>query len=249
MTKRTILSWQPDTLKQTHKSSYSTLIVSGCSFTDCADNTEFPMTWPGYLCLRAGFKQAIDLGSCGAGNEYISMSIVNEVESMSHQELKNCMIIIVWSGIGRLEHLAQVGESGHIDNITFNRSQHASQVFHPGEALRSWKNIIMMQNYLENKKIPFGFSFFVNVFDPPFFPRREASTTEWAKNLHTDKINKLRQCSWVHDHQDSLFEYCLKQDLLCDDLFHPKHYGYLSWTDSVLLPGLTKMKLLEQVDQ
>jgi hypothetical protein len=250
MTKKIILSWESHTLKQTHNTRYSTLIVSGCSFTDCGGNTEHPITWPGYLLSRAGFDQVIDVSHGGAGNEYIATSIVNQIESMSANELSNSMVIIIWSGIGRKENLIQTNlENAQIDNFKFEHDIKSQTTYFPGEALRSWKNIVMMQNYLENKNLPFGFSFFVNTFDPPFLPRRMASNVAWQKSLLQDKIDILRKCNWIHDHKQSLFEYCFEHDFLESDLFHPNCNGRLARTDQILLPGLTKMGLVKPVDQ
>ena len=250
MTKKTILSWAAHTLEQTHNTEYSTLIVSGCSFTDCYGNTKHPITWPGYLSERARFNQVIDLSHSGAGNEYIATSIVNQIESMSTNDLSNSMVIIIWSGIGRKENLIQTNlENAQIDNIEFEHDIKSQTTYFPGEALRSWKNIVMMQHYLENKNLPFGFSFFVNTFDPPFLPRRMSSNVAWQKSLPQGKIDILKKCNWIHDHKQSLFEYCFEHDFLQSDLFHPNIHGHMSWTDQILLPGLTKMGLVTLVDQ
>lgn len=247
MTKRTVLRWKDSGITRTHSSIRTNLIVSGCSFTDSNEQTDQPLTWPGYLCERAGFDQCIDLALSGAGNEYIATSVVNEVESMTTEQKQASLVIIVWSGIGRRENLKAYKSRREIDSITFERAELSAQIFEPGEALRSWKNIVMMQNYLENQKISFGFSSHVNLFDAPFFPRREASTIEWDKCLADNKIARLRQCSWLHEHKDSLFEWCFKKDgLLCEDMFHPNPQGYLDWTDHVLLPALVKKGLLQR---
>lgn len=254
MTKKTILyPWKSCGLQQTHKSNQQTLIVSGCSFTDCQGRLDHPLTWPGYLMTRVGFDHVVDLSSAGSGNEYICTSVLNQIESMTKKEIENCMVVIMWSGIGRSDLLIKdSSESGaRIDDIRYQWDPKNATTFNPGEALRSWKNIIMMQNYLENKKIPFGFSFFVNTFEPPFLPKRAATCGEWIHSINSkEKIKKLKMCNWIHSHQDCIFEYSFKNDLLSKkDLFHPTPQGHLSWTDTVLLPGLVKMGLISAVDQ
>jgi hypothetical protein len=200
--------------------------------------------------VRAGFDRVIDLSLGAAGNEYIAMSIVNQIESMSTDEIHNSMVIIMWSGIARKTNLIYDKSSGDIDNINFQR-QHVDleKKYYYGEALLSWKNIIMMQNYLENKKIPFGFSFFINTFDPPFLPKREENTQYWSDVVSKDKISQLRKCKWIHDHKNCLFEYCFENDLLSDDLYHPSMNGFLSWTDAVLLPNLANMGMISVLNQ
>jgi hypothetical protein len=248
MSKKVVLSWRQPQLPQTHKTNKRTLLVSGCSFTDTYGYTDHPRTWAGYLCCRAGFDRVIDVSKTASGNEYIAMSVVNQIESMTREELDDCIVIIVWSGIARKMNL-KYEKPGDIDNVTFERSAWEPHNYFYGEALLSWKNIMMMQNYLENKRVSFGFSFFINTFDPPFLPKREENTVYWPDVVTKDKVDQLRNCAWIHDHKQCLFEYCFANDLLSEDLYHPNMDGYLSWTDQVLIPGLVNQGFLEQVDQ
>lgn len=259
LTRKQLLSWKEQHMKKTHGSDRPILIASGCSFTDSTACTTIPVSWPGYLKDRCGFSYVINVASSGNGNDYISTSIVNQIEAMSKKDLDNCMVLIIWTGIDRQEALTyekyNTDSQGCIDGVHFVRTNKFST--NPvdinvarGEALRSWKNIIMMQNYLENKDIPFGFGFYINVFDPPFLPRRDL-TKEFPKLLDPIKIDQLRKCSWFHDPNDSMFEWLFyqKENLFLSDGFHPSPDGYLKWTDNVLLPGLTKMGLIQAVDQ
>ena len=258
LTKQKLFSWSEQHLEKTHHTNRSILITSGCSFTDSTACTTIPVSWPGYVKDRCGFKYVIDVSSTGSGNDYICTSIVNQIESMSAEDLKKCMVLIVWSGIDRQEmpvHQTTITNlQGHIDGVKFRRSQMSVDSVDVGvsrgEALRSWKNIIMMQNYLENKQIPFGFGFYINVFDPPFLPRRDL-TKEFPGLLDPSKLNQLRKCSWFHKPNDSFFEWVFyqKDNMFEDDGFHPNLDGHLSWTDNILLPGLVKMGVIQEVDQ
>lgn len=258
LTKQKLFVWSKQYLEKTHHTNYPILITSGCSFTDSTVCTTTPVSWPGYVKDRCGFDCVIDVSSAGNGNDYISTSIVNQIESMSATDLKKCMVLIVWSGIDRRELPTYEKDfsdaRGHIDGVNFCRTQMSVESVDldvsRGEALRSWKNIIMMQNYLENKGIPFGFGFYINVFDPPFLPRRDL-TKEFLGLLEPLKINQLKKCKWFHQPNDSFFEWVFYQsdNLFELDGFHPNMEGHLRWADNVLLPGLVQLGLVSKVDQ
>ena len=257
-TTRRIFSYN-NCLSITMKSSFKRLLVSGCSFTDQIKHTEknLPLSWPGYAACRCNIPEVIDLSNTAAGNEYIATSIVNEIENYSDIDLQNTLILIMWSGLDRRELLhyhdsnfVKESKRGIIDKIKFEREQSSTENIKPAiakaEALRSWKNIILVENYLRAKKANFGFSFYVNVFDPPFIPRLDYSSNA-PDVLEKNKVQQLKNCSWLHDHNKSVYEYCLKKDLLSDDLFHPDHNGYLDWTDNILLPSLEKKNFAQRI--
>jgi hypothetical protein len=258
-TKKRLLDWRVQFLDKIYNTDRSMLIVSGCSFTDSSVCTDAPVSWPGYVKDRCGFDLVIDVSSSGNGNDYISTSIVNQIEAMSADDLKKTMVLIVWTGIDRrelptYERKINLEYGGYVDSVNFRRAYTSSKSVDndivQGEALRSWKNIMMMQNYLENKNIPFGFGFYVNVFDPPFLPRRDL-TKEFPGFLDPLKINQLRKCNWFHKPNDSFFEWTFyqKDNLFENDGFHPNIDGHLGWTDNVVLPGLARLGLIWKVDQ
>jgi hypothetical protein len=262
-TTRKIISWDKKFLNQTHTTSKPILITSGCSFTDSSATSasiDMPISWPGYVKERCKFDYVIDVSSSGNGNDYISTSIVNLIESMSADDIKRCIVLIVWSGIDRRELPTYDPDynptlpGGSIDGVRFIRESGSVRQVNDniarGEALRSWKNIIMTQHYLENKNIPFGFGFYVNVFDPPFLPRVD-QTIEFFGRLDPLKIKQLKNCNWIHQPNESLFEWAFYQEenMFNLDGFHLNPNGYLGWTDNVLLPNLVKMGVISPVDQ
>lgn len=257
-TQKKLFAWHNQYLKKTYKTDCSILVTSGCSFTDSTEHTKEPSSWPGYVKDRCGFDHVIDVSSAAAGNDYISTSIVNQIESMSASDLAKCMVLIVWSGIDRRElptyDTTVTIDRGCIDGVNFRRGKGSTETVDNniarGEALKSWKNIIMMQNYLENKHLPFGLGFYVNVFEPPFLPRRDL-TKEFPGFLHPQKIDQLRKCRWFHKPNDSFFEWSFyqKKNMFEDDGFHPNLEGHLHWTDNIILPGLVQLGLVQPVDQ
>lgn len=77
------------------------LIVSGCSFTDpdfISDHhpeldTSWPK-WPEILGEKLGME-VINLGRCGAGNEYIHASLMDKISTMDKSEIG--LVIAAWS--------------------------------------------------------------------------------------------------------------------------------------------------------
>lgn len=247
-----------DAISSSMKSPFNRLLVSGCSFTDQIKNEDknLPLSWPGYTACRCKIPELVDVSNTAAGNEYIATSIVNEVENYSEFDIQNTLILVMWSGLDRREILqyhknnfTKEDDRGIIDKIKFVRDQNSEDQINldisRAEALRSWKNIILLENYLKAKQANFGFSFYVNIFDSPFIPRLDRSPSAMDV-LDKNKVKQLKNCSWLHDHNKSLYEYCFLNDLLTDDYFHPDANGYLKWTDSVLLPSLEKKNFVEK---
>ena len=71
------------------------LIVSGCSYTD--DCHDYP-AWPELLAKRLKMD-CINLGSSGAGNEYISSSLLDTI--LEHKNIG--LVIAMWSEFLRLD--------------------------------------------------------------------------------------------------------------------------------------------------
>lgn len=253
-----LLQWDSGFLQQEYKSEKSVLVTAGCSFT-ASDYTDTPASWPGFMIDRVGFDHGIDLSSPGVGNEYITNSVVDYVERTSQTELDKTMIIVCWSGLDRLESLfhSKSDYSAAIENIHHKRLYNSVDLdpsrlidlnLAKGEILRSWKNIILLQSYLAQKKISFGFSFYCNMFNPPFLPKRDL-TPEFIGNLSQEKINSLLECNWIHPHTDCLFEFCFYNDCLSEDLFHPSREGYIRWVDQILLPNLLSKNLIKKINK
>jgi hypothetical protein len=237
-----LLKWSRN-LDQHYHTDQQILVTAGCSFTASTTQFECPASWPGYVLDRCGFDHCVDLSYPGVGNEFIANSILNYVEELDPNMYCNILIMICWSGPSRKEELGNLKDSVQIDGVSYNRTK-SNQGLDQAETWRSWKNIIFTQNYLENKKIKFGFSLYCNVVEPMLLPRRDL-TTDFATQLTPHKNAQLKNCTWIHDPKDSIFEFCfLNDDCLADDMFHPTAKGSLMWTDQVLLPGLAATNLI-----
>ena len=248
-----LLKWSR-ALDQHYAQDQKILVSAGCSFTASTVNFDGPYSWPGFVLERCGFDHCIDLSYPGVGNEFIANSVLNYVEGLDPEEYNNVVIVVCWSGTDRKEDLLlstnQLSKIlPQIDNITYQwfRDSPSNQTKYPrqpAEVWRSWKNIIFLQNYLENKKIKFGFSLYCNTVEPPFLPRRDL-TESFHDYMSQKKMIALKKCTWLHQFKDSFFEYCFfNDDCLSEDLFHPNPQGASLWTDRVLLPGMLAQNLI-----
>lgn len=95
----------PKQFDSTHSSKFKNLFVSGCSFT--YNNSEnSTCTWPYYLRDFVGFDQVYDCSQSGAGNSHIFNSVVNEVETNTAISPESTMMIVMWSGMSRVDVIA-----------------------------------------------------------------------------------------------------------------------------------------------
>ena len=161
------------------------------------------------------------------------------------------MIVVMWSGLDRLENLAKGTSDKHasIDGIGYRRAIFANNISKESSAAevwRSWKNIVFLDSYLRSQDIQYAFTSYVNLIDPPFLPKRDL-TPHFFGNLSDDKFQTLKSMPWLHDHQDCLFEYCFKNNQLGDDLFHPMYDGHLNWSDHVLLPSMLAKEFIQKL--
>ena len=117
------------------------LIVSGCSYTD--DCHDYP-AWPELLAKRLKMD-CINLGSSGAGNEYISSSLLDTIS-----EHKNIgLVIAMWSEFLRLDFYSDytpvVRHEFNWAHMHFPR-EYGTVDRHQGP-FGDWKNKIMRDLY------------------------------------------------------------------------------------------------------
>ena len=249
-----ILNWSRQ-IDQHYACDFDLLIASGCSFTASTACYNYPLSWPGIVKDRCNIPVCIDLSYPGVGNEYIANSVLAAVEDQLIKNTgKNILVLVSWSGLDRKEDLMidKLKENPIIDGVAYRRTQSSHDILDSdwcrGEAWRSWKNIVFVKNYLENKKITHGFVSYCNLFDPPFLPKRDR-TPEWPDMINQKRLQSLRQIPWAIPHNQSMFEFCFEHDFLAEDLFHPNQDGVNAWTDKVLLPGLQKQGIIRALDQ
>jgi hypothetical protein len=259
------------------------VLVSGCSYTQGA-------IWPQLVYPGA---EIINLGRSGAGNTYISDSIVDAIDKYHDID----QVFVLFSAVNRsdivvpntpiIRKFLEEYRYGQVLNnqcyIFSGGDKYTKQILRNYKNIKSetWPEIdniddylslsydirkecqehkifnfdmygltgmlqhVMMLNYLDNKSflsdktylsvkrcidtlenadIPYQFSF---IYNP------------WNKNLSSqlgilEKHSKLRkQINWDKYVDFTPFEFCLKHQLLADDMFHLSQLGETAWAEKL----------------
>jgi hypothetical protein len=248
-----ILNWPTQIPQHYSCNNFEVLITGGCSFTASTCWLDGPASWPGFVKYRCNIPVCIDLSYPGVGNEYIANSILAEIEDqLVKKDKSKIFVLISWSGLDRKEELSFLNHNHapKIDDINYSRAdikhQDTKNKYIEVEVWKSWKNIVLIKNYLENKQIAHAFFSYCNLLDPPFLPKRD-STPNWPNHISDARLNTLRQIPWAIPHSDSLFEFCFMNDFLGEDFFHPTLAGIEAWTDTILLPNLQKQGYINSI--
>ena len=241
-----LLKWQ-HSLLQTHSSTKKILVTSGCSFTSSTLQLETAASWPGYVIDRCRLEQGIDYSYPGAGNEYIGDSILHHFSTVQDPEVKNYLVIIMWSGLDRSEtKLTDINQQPKLGVTSYVRDQVPVDI--KISAKKSADKILEVYNYLTQRSIPFAFSFYSNVLFPPYIPKAD-TTCEFDSVVDQSVLKQLKLLPWIPtDPLKFLYEYAfVTNDLDNGDGFHPSESCNMMWTDSILLPGMATQKLITKI--
>jgi hypothetical protein len=213
---------------------YKNLVVGGCSFTYNISDTD-SSSWPYYTRDKCGFDQVYDCSIEGADNYQILTSVIYALEQQNLNPL-DTLVIIMWSGYGRDSEIVHASNSKSGYNYTnqvvsINSTGQSRQKSKHSQALENYLYVTMLCNYLQNQKYQFVFLNFVD----PKIPNR-GSTFDI-----TDFLPKKLKTSFLSMFTDieNFYSYCLKNELLQHDDFHPTMQGHLDWSHNILVPALT----------
>ena len=230
---------------------YDNLVVGGCSFS-YTNLGEVPTTWPYYFRDLAGFKDVFSCAMPGAGNNFISQSMVWGLETKKLSP-ETTMVVVMWSGHDREDSIfssdAIDNDASYVYNYTDNVC-HGTTGFpsrngdgnthwfgyrdiHKYKSLESravenaiWK--IQLKRYLDASGYK---SIFVNFLDPTV-PNR-TNNFDIVKFL-PDTIKETY--SSIMDQVQDPYSFSLKRMLISDDDLHPSPDGNLAWTREILIP-------------
>jgi hypothetical protein len=83
---------------------FKNLVVGGCSFTNTINGGNVPTTWPYYLRDLANIQEVFSCAVPGAGNYFISQSIIWGIETKKlHPD--ETLIVVMWSGTNREDEI------------------------------------------------------------------------------------------------------------------------------------------------
>lgn len=241
---------------------YKTLLVSGCSFTHNNGSTIF--SWPHILGKELGLE-VINLSIPGAGNTHIANSIILALEK-GNLDPATTLVMAMWSGIGRIDWIADNELSKFADTYPFNYNyDEFSELVVGGNwwnikrpspvqsalityskfqsekslALQSWLAMKNLYNYLKVNGFNYYCTSYLNIFADG--KNGDAVTINYLKELENIKL-KLDTEVWLPLDTDCyLGNYCRKKNLLHDDNFHPGWEGHQVWIREILLPCLQQV--------
>lgn len=235
---------------------FKNLMVSGCSFTyNNSDNCA--VTWPYYLRDLGGFDEVFDCSMVGGGNQHIVNSLIYSIETSSVNP-EDTLIIVQWAGHDRDDYIvakenlndypfeyqyqddAFVGVTGGQAIANFNDVNSIKNVqAMKNRTCRSIENFVRvksLQTYLKQK----GFTFVFFEYRDYSLPGRDNNfdPKPW---LHEQAASEYQ--SMMTEFDQNFYKFCLKNNLMEDDDFHPSPDGHLAYTKTVLLPNLKQLLL------
>lgn len=241
-----IMKWVP-ALDQHYFTDKKTLLVSGASYTASTNQLDCAASWPGFLYDRCRFDQVIDLSYPGVGNEYIADSIVYAIDQMRPEQKQDCIVGIMWSGLGWSEEKVTNNGAPMIGTTSYLRkTPHPSKEDFKINTRLSYNKIINTYKYLQEHNISFFSTFYANVLFPPCLPRNDR-TCNFADYLDSKQILALQELNWIpNSPKDCLGDFVFFNDGNIAD-YHPTVEFNLKWTDQVLLPSLADVNLIKRI--
>lgn len=237
-----------------HDLGLTNLVVSGCSFTYNNHDTE-SVSWPYYLADLMGFRKVWDCSLPGAGNHYISTSLIWNL-ARTRLDPAQTLVAVMWSGHDRDDIIAKeicLNDystksyycPGVVAGISGGRIMSSGNLKSPLSVIDVWKNqrSRSVENYLYIETCRAwlsdrGYRFvFLDYLDRKL-PCRN-SDFDISQHLPVDAVDDLKRA--MAPIQDP-YHFCLRRDLLCDDDFHPSPQGHLEWTQEILVPYLQQHK-------
>lgn len=231
---------------------YKNLIVGGCSFTYNNSDTDI-CTWPYYLRDYGNFQNVYDFSMVGGGNTHTFNALIYGIEKDT-SILEDSLTIIQIAGHDRDDYIIDVNEindypfryfyeSSSVVGITGGES--ISNFKTKKEAIKEVKNIKNFEcRSIENFiKISALHSYFLSLNARcMFFEYRDYALPGRDKNFDLKKylppaIVKKYQ-SIITELPMNFYKFCILNNLLMDDDFHPSIDGHRRWTAEYLLPYL-----------
>ena len=180
----------------------SKLITSGCSWT--LGGSDGPSSWPLFLAKKLGME-CLNLGSNGAGNEYIFFSIFDAIMKEKHSEIG--LVVVMWSDWTRWDFelndelpLTKCMEA-LLDRKTTRPLKDQLMELNFTARKKSLRYIYMFQELMEHKNIPY---MHIQGIRPDWHPQEVRNTKELRnvelrailRNIYLDKIKENKFIWW-----------------------------------------------------
>jgi hypothetical protein len=225
----------PRVFKTINNLGYKNLLVGGCSFTYNISDTD-SSSWPYYIRDKCGFNEVYDCSIQGAGNYQIMTSVIHALET-TPLDPKDTLIIVMWSGYGRDNVIIGKNVPTHpgfgynyTDHVKCVPFSHKDKTRH-SRSIENYIYVVLLWEYLKSK----GYNTVFLNFVEPGMPSRDA-TFDITKFLPLDLANRFKL---MFSPVENFYKYCVKNNLLQKDDFHPTMEGHLRWAHDILAPALT----------
>jgi hypothetical protein len=251
-------------MTQILESKYKNLLVSGCSFTH--NNHETPCTWADSFAVWAGMDIA-NLAIPGAGNTHIKNSIILWLEK-NKPNPKDLLILVMWSGIERIDWITSKTQSKFGDQYTFpydytdeceltlggawwankpktyltrTLQEYSKYQSNQSLSLSSWLAMNDLTNYLEQHGYTYYYTAWQNLWQDG------DQTNQWIN--YGDELEKMNlilpMTKWLFTESEKfLGNFAKKHNMLWTDDLHPSRDGYEYWASEILIPELIKKDVI-----
>jgi len=254
--RRPIIEKNPFAFAPIHDFGYKNLVVSGCSFT-YNNSMEHACAWPYYLKDFGNFKAVYDCSLPGAGNYHVSHALQWAL-TINNLDPLETLVVVMWSGHDRDDYICSVDSlNGYpvkhlyisgvasaisggyglqspgntelkVDSVRKIKTRQSRSIenFLYIDSLKSWLN----QNRYQ--------SVFLDYIDRNLPNRtRDFDIRPYLPNHCQNRLDNI-----IVDCLD-LYSFCLKNNLLYDDDFHPSAVGHQRWTQEYLVPCLKELNI------
>lgn len=223
---------------------YKNLLVSGCSFTrDWGPNGL--RSWPHFVQQHYNFDTVVNCALSGAGNKHIADSIVHQLEFEPDLTPLNTYVIVMWTGADRIDTMCDVKHQTDREHYNYNdniismttggshRKEGVLGALYDVKnqdilALETFINITNTYHYLRSRGYKFKFLTWRNI-NLPAIDRG----FDWQKHID-DPVD----CSYMFSDIATVYEYCLREEHMSEDDYHPTQQGYQLWVRDVLIKEL-----------
>jgi hypothetical protein len=211
------------------------------------------VTWPYYLRDLSNQDQIYDWSQGASGSNHIFTSTINEIENNTNINKDNTLVIIMWSGLSRVDVVAKTTYKGYnyfddfvsLPLLRYDAHDKIASSFDQlcvnyhrfidvdAQIIVSATKILALYDYLKNK----GFNF--------LFLTWEKTTMEFELS----KIpNSFADAVWnKFNNIKTLGEYATDHNLRIPNDGHPSPDAHLMWTREHLIPHLESLNYIQKL--
>jgi hypothetical protein len=241
------------------------ILISGCSFSQWPEYPGGPNScWPRYLKETNSNLNITNISEAAAGNQYIADSIIHKILENPGAYDQVLVMWSGVSRLDFLTDITDPAWNALYDSYGFYRrmdNQKLGYIFSGGQMGTWYKNpvahkmfneqykvssnlslaminlmeMVKLQNFLENKNIPYKFMSYVNYWNNKEYvsPNGDFGITGFPEVRHLLQELKLENWIFTNDSRDGIYELAQNLNSFMDDQFHPGPEAHRSWAEFV----------------